>query len=233
MAAVEDQQPVEALGADGSDEALGDGVCLRRPHRRLDDPDAFGCGTPRRRGRCTCCRGRGSGSGRPGPTKSRPRLRACWVTQAPVGLVGAAGEPDAPVCVGDEEQDVVAAQEHALDGEEVAGDDARRLRAQELAPARTRSPRRRLQLRRGRAADGCVVGETRKPSLASSPQIRRWPQRGFSRASRNTNSRTSVGRRGRPRRPARCRHFRRTSARCQRSSVRGVTRRAPRDERGR
>jgi hypothetical protein len=40
VAAVEDQQPVEALAADGSDEALGDGVCLRRPHRRLDDPDA-------------------------------------------------------------------------------------------------------------------------------------------------------------------------------------------------
>jgi hypothetical protein len=40
VAAVEDQQPVEAFGADGSDESLGDGVCLRRPHRRLDDPDA-------------------------------------------------------------------------------------------------------------------------------------------------------------------------------------------------
>ena len=40
VAAVDDQQPIQALGADGSDEALGDGVCLRRPHRRLDDPDA-------------------------------------------------------------------------------------------------------------------------------------------------------------------------------------------------
>jgi hypothetical protein len=28
VTAVEDQQPVEAFGADGSDEALGDGVCL-------------------------------------------------------------------------------------------------------------------------------------------------------------------------------------------------------------
>jgi hypothetical protein len=33
-----------------------------------------------------------------------------------------------------------------------------------------------------------LVGDTRKPSFASSPQIRRWPQRGFSNASRNTNS---------------------------------------------
>jgi hypothetical protein len=42
VAAVEDQQPVEALGADGSDESLGDGVCLRRPYGRRDDPDAAG-----------------------------------------------------------------------------------------------------------------------------------------------------------------------------------------------
>jgi hypothetical protein len=40
VAAVDDQQPVHAFGAGGSDEALGDGVCLRRPHGRLDDPDA-------------------------------------------------------------------------------------------------------------------------------------------------------------------------------------------------
>ena len=41
VASVEDQEPVEALGADGADEALGEGVRLRRPDRRLDDPDAF------------------------------------------------------------------------------------------------------------------------------------------------------------------------------------------------
>jgi hypothetical protein len=53
------------------------------------------------------------------------------------GVGRAAGQPDASDFVRDEEQDVVAAQEHALDGEEVAGHDARRLGAQELAPART------------------------------------------------------------------------------------------------
>ncbi len=36
---VEDQQPVETLGAHRADEALGDRVRLRRPHRRLHDPD--------------------------------------------------------------------------------------------------------------------------------------------------------------------------------------------------
>jgi hypothetical protein len=41
VAAVEDQQPVEALGSNGANEPLGDCVRLRRSHRRLDDPDAL------------------------------------------------------------------------------------------------------------------------------------------------------------------------------------------------
>src|SRR2546422_665139 len=34
LAAARDQQPIEALGTDGTDEALGDGVRLRRTERR-------------------------------------------------------------------------------------------------------------------------------------------------------------------------------------------------------
>src|SRR5258705_13348791 len=41
MASVHDQEPVEAVGPDGADEALGGRVRLRRPHRRLDDLDVF------------------------------------------------------------------------------------------------------------------------------------------------------------------------------------------------
>src|SRR5436190_587962 len=41
MAAVENEEPVEAFGSDGADEAFGDRVCLRRPDRRADDLDAF------------------------------------------------------------------------------------------------------------------------------------------------------------------------------------------------
>src|SRR6266545_188131 len=76
--AVEDQQPVQTLGAHGPEEAFRDRVCLRRPHGRLDDPDAFAAEDFRRRGRRTCCRGHGAGSGRPGP---RNRGRGC----APAG----------------------------------------------------------------------------------------------------------------------------------------------------
>src|SRR5438270_8831160 len=41
VAAIGDQQPVEALGADRSDEALCDRDCLRRPHGSLHGTDAF------------------------------------------------------------------------------------------------------------------------------------------------------------------------------------------------
>jgi hypothetical protein len=36
---VDDQEAVEELAADCPDEALGDRICPRCPHRRLDDPD--------------------------------------------------------------------------------------------------------------------------------------------------------------------------------------------------
>ena len=45
----------------------------------------------------------------------------------------------APILVRNEEEDVVATQEHALDGEEVAGDNACCLSTQELAPVRPRT----------------------------------------------------------------------------------------------
>ena len=41
VAAAEDQQPVETLGADGADEALGIGIRLRCADRRVDHLDRF------------------------------------------------------------------------------------------------------------------------------------------------------------------------------------------------
>jgi hypothetical protein len=41
VAATDDQQPVETLGADRADEALGVGVGLWRADGRLDDVDSF------------------------------------------------------------------------------------------------------------------------------------------------------------------------------------------------
>jgi hypothetical protein len=57
------------------------------------------------------------------------------------------GKPDAAAGVSDKREDVLAAQKHRLNGEEIAGDDARRLRAEKLAPARPCPPRCRWELR--------------------------------------------------------------------------------------
>jgi len=48
----------------------------------------------------------------------------------------------APALQLDEEQDVDPSKGHRLDGEEVAGDEARRLLVQECAPRESTSPRR-------------------------------------------------------------------------------------------
>ena len=71
----------------------------------------------------------------------------------------------------DEEQHVVAAPQRSFDGEEVTGDDARGLDAQELAPRRSRVPRRRAQTG-AHEHPATVLGETDRPSLSSSPAIR-------------------------------------------------------------
>jgi hypothetical protein len=41
LSAAGDQEPVEAVAADGADPALGESVCLRSAKRGADDPDAF------------------------------------------------------------------------------------------------------------------------------------------------------------------------------------------------
>jgi hypothetical protein len=136
VAAVEDQQPIQAFGANGSDEALGDGVCLRRPHGRLDDPGP-GAGEHLVEGAAVLAVAIADQQARALVVELEAEV-ACLLGDPRAGRAGgAAGQPDAPAGVCDEEQDVVAAQEHALDGEEVARDDAGRLGAQELTPART------------------------------------------------------------------------------------------------
>src|SRR6266540_4068714 len=152
---VEDQQPVETLGTHSPDEALGDRVRFRRPHGSFDDPDAFAAED--------FVEGAAVLAVAVADQEADALLREVEAEVARLlgypgaaGIARAAGKPDAPAAVGDEEQRVVAAQEHALDGEEIAGDDARRLRVQELAPARPRAPRRRLKVRAGeQPADAC------------------------------------------------------------------------------
>jgi hypothetical protein len=92
----------------------------------------------------------------------------------------------------DHEQDEETLEKDAVDREEVALEDARRLPAQNSA--RLESSRRgagsippRLRISQ------TVLAASETPSPTSPPWIRRYPQPGFSRASRRTSSRTSPG----------------------------------------
>jgi hypothetical protein len=85
VTAVEDQQRVQTLGTHGPDEALRDRVCLRArtgvftvrmPSLRKTSSKGPLYLLSRSRIRTRV----------PASEKSGPRLRACWVTQAPVGL---------------------------------------------------------------------------------------------------------------------------------------------------
>ena len=73
-------------------------------------------------------------------SRVKQRLRAYWVTKAPVRVCGCCCDVQAAGADLDEEQHVEGLQECGLHGEEVTGDDALGLATQELAPGRT-SPR--------------------------------------------------------------------------------------------
>jgi hypothetical protein len=63
---------------------------------------------------------------------------------------------NAPGCELDEEEDVVAAESERFDGEEVAGDDACRLLAEELMPAQPDPSRCRLEAGREQDPPFCA-----------------------------------------------------------------------------
>jgi hypothetical protein len=146
VATVEDQQPVQTLGADGPDEALRDRIRLRRSHRRLHDPDAFTAENLIERAAVLAV---AVADEKTDALLGEVEAEVAGLLGHPgaAGIPRAARKPDAAARVRDEEQRVVAAQEHALDGEEIARDDARRLRVQELAPARPCPPWRRIESR--------------------------------------------------------------------------------------
>jgi hypothetical protein len=111
--------------------------------------------------------------------------------------------------------------------------------ATEMATDRASRPRSRLSRSTSAVysrARRVLELETR-PSRSRSSRLRR-PANRVGREmiwfrARAVLLRASAGTRARPRRLGGCRHFLRTSARCQRNSVRNVTRCAPRDGRGR
>jgi hypothetical protein len=135
LATVDDQDPVEALAPDRPDVALGVGVRLRRPDRRLDDCDPLAAEDLVERAVELGVAIANHESKRRGSLGERPselaRLLRC---PGAVRLLGAAGQLHASTAELDEEQDVQPRRADGVDGEEVAGDQARRLSTHEPAP---------------------------------------------------------------------------------------------------
>jgi len=145
VAAANDQQPVEALAADAADPPLGMCPRLRRPHRRLDQPDAFGAED--------LVELAGELAVSVADEESRPDFFVVELHQQVACLLGHPravrvgrdpGQVHAPGRELDKEQDIRPFEEDRVDGEEVALENARRLCSEELRPARLEPVRRRL-----------------------------------------------------------------------------------------
>src|SRR4029450_11669859 len=140
------EEPVETLVADGADESLRVCVGLRRSHRRVDHVDAFAADQ--------LVQGGGELAVAIVDQETRPLEN---VGEAEVARLlqdpgsgwgrGATGKMDTPAGRVDEEEPVEAAQRDRLDGEEVAGEQARRLAAQKGRPADRVPARRGLEPR--------------------------------------------------------------------------------------
>jgi hypothetical protein len=86
VARPDDQELVEAFAAQGADEAFGDGVRSRCPHRRTDDVDVGAAKTASKAAVNLLSRSRiKKRNWLAWSPRSMSRLRACWVPQAPVG----------------------------------------------------------------------------------------------------------------------------------------------------
>jgi hypothetical protein len=134
VAAPEDEEPVEAVVANGADPTLGEGVCVRGLNWREDDLDALGAEDL---------------------VESVAELRVAIMDEEPERLLVAELHDEVARLLGDpasvrvraadevldpsgrerdEGEDVDPLQEDGLDRQEVAGEHARRLRSEEGSP---------------------------------------------------------------------------------------------------
>ncbi len=198
LAAAEDQQPVEALAAQSADPALGVRSRPRCLHRRFDDTDAFGAEDLIEVARELAV-AVADQEARPHPFVVESHQQVVRLLGHPGALrvSGDARDVHATAREFNEEQDIQTLEEDGVHGEEVA--------LEELAASRRRNSTQLDSSRRGagsipsrRRISQTVLAASETPSPTSSPWMRRYPQLGFSRASRSTRSRTSTGVPGRP-----------------------------------
>src|SRR2546425_10246238 len=144
----EDQDPIEAFAPQRSDEALGVRVGPRRPNRRSDDLDALASEDLVEHAGELCVAIVDQEPSRGGSLGERPpKLAGLLGDPERVRAGGHAGQVDPARRYLDEAENVEPRNEDAVDGEEVAGEHARRLAADELAPGEPASLARGSQSR--------------------------------------------------------------------------------------
>src|SRR6266571_5650302 len=109
VASVEDQQPVEALRTDCSDEALRDCVRLRRSDRGFHDPDAFAA-EDFVEGAAVLAVAVADEEADALFGEVKTEVARLLADPGAVGITRAGGKPDAPTAVGDEEEHVETTQ---------------------------------------------------------------------------------------------------------------------------
>jgi hypothetical protein len=150
MAATDDQEVVEALRSDGADEAVGVGVRPRRANGRVDDSAEHLVERGAELAVAVV------------DQEAHPREQAgeAEVARLPVRLVVQPARWTRRLPSSTEEEHVQATQRECLDGEEVAGEHARRLLAKEHRPAPLSAPRRGLEPGGGKQTPDRARGET-------------------------------------------------------------------------
>ena len=86
LAAAEDEDPVEAVGAGGVDAELGEGVCIWRLDRGADHFDALGREISSNAWLNLVSRSWMRNRNGCSSSNCMTRLRACWVSQRPSGF---------------------------------------------------------------------------------------------------------------------------------------------------
>jgi hypothetical protein len=198
VALIDDQDVVKQFAADSADEALGDRVRSRCPNRGLDDSDVDGGEDGIEAGSELAVAVADQEPEAPAGVVEVHQQVARELSQPSAGGVGGHAEDVyATGGVFDDEERVELVQVDRVEVEQVAGEDAVGLCAEELGPGRTGPP--------WRAIDACggedLPDDGGADLVAESGELpwrRRYPQRGFSVARRTISARTPAGMAGRP-----------------------------------
>ncbi len=223
MPLVDDHKTVEEFATDGADEAFGDRVRSRRPHRRPYDSDVDGCEHGvEAGGELAVAVADEESEASVGVVEVHQQVARLLGQPRSGGVRGDAQDVHAAGAVFDDEERVEPVQGDRVEVEQVAGQNRLGLRLEKLRPGRTGPPG--CGIDSGRAEDfPCGGGADLVAESGEFAVDAPIPPGGILVARRTVRARTPAGMVGRPARMGGVVQRRRTRCRCQRRIVAGVT----------